>query len=94
MKKSILIHTITRFLSLAIPYSIWFAMYAEAGYKRQTYDLDKLPLYLFFFFSGLIFIEIFWHFHKKNKQKYLSNISILIFFTLLYFILPHRTNFS
>ena len=94
MKKTILKHTIIRFLFLVIPYSIWFAMYAEAGYKRQTYDLDKLPLYLFFFFSGLIFIEIFRHIYDKNKPKYLSNILLLIFFILLYFILPHRTNFN
>lgn len=30
----------------------------------------------------------------RNKPKYWTNIVLLLLFTLLYFILPHRINFN
>ena len=94
MKRAIFKHTLIRFLILAISYFSWFAVFAEFNYKRQPYNADLLILFIFFFFCGLIIIETFWYTSKNNKPKYLSNILLLIFFTFLYFILPHRTNFN
>ena len=88
------IYVLIRFLALAIPYFWWFIVFVKTDYKGQTYDIDVFILYILFLFDGLIFIEIFWQIFKKNKFKYLFNISLLIFFILLYFILPHRENFS
>ena len=94
MTKQIIKHTIIRFLILAIPYFSWFAVYAENNYQGQTYNIDTLILFPFFFFAGLILIETFYLIYKNNKPKYLSNILILTLFLLLYFILPHRDNFN
>lgn len=79
---------------LAIPYFSWFAVFAETNYKGQTYNLDALILYPFFLFYGLIFLEAIWFLYKKNKQKYIINFTLLIFFTLLYFVLPHHTDIN
>ena len=87
-------HTIIRFFTLAIPYFIWFAVYAENGYNRDPYNFDLLILFPFFFFGGLIFIETIWHIFKKNKLKFTINICLILFFIFLYFILPHRDNFK
>ncbi|WP_139329343.1 hypothetical protein [Chryseobacterium ureilyticum] len=87
-------HLLIRFISLAIPYFLWFAMFAEAGYKRQTYDLDMFPLDLFFLLAGLIGLETFYLIYRKQKKQYVMNILLLIFFTVLYFVLPHRDNFN
>lgn len=92
--KKIITYILIRFTILAIPYFAWFALFAEAGYRRQTYDLDLLPLYAFFFLGGLIGIETLFRINRKQKVKYLSNIFLLIFFILLYFVLPHRENFN
>ncbi|MGU3376104.1 hypothetical protein [Chryseobacterium sp. M5A1_1a] len=92
--KTIIKYILIRFIVLAIPYFAWFALYAEAGYKRQTYNLDMLPLDVFFFFGGLISIETLYRIYRKQKTKYLSNILLILFFILLYFILPHRDNFN
>ncbi|HCM34647.1 MULTISPECIES: hypothetical protein [Chryseobacterium] len=92
--KIIIKYILVRFIILAIPYFAWFALFAEAGYHRQTYDLDLLPLYVFFFFGGLIGTETLFRINRKEKAKYLSNILLLIFFILLYFVLPHRENFN
>lgn len=94
MTKQIIKHIIFRFLILAIPYFSWFAVYAENNYHGQTYNLDTVILYPFFFLAGLILIETLSFIYKNNKPKYLSNILILILFLVLYFILPHRDNFN
>ncbi|MEG0927161.1 MULTISPECIES: hypothetical protein [Chryseobacterium] len=89
-----MIYILVRFIMLAIPYFAWFALFAEAGYKRQTYDLDLIPLYVFFFLGGLIGIETLFRINRKEKAKYLSNILLLTFFIFLYFVLPHRDHFN
>lgn len=92
--KTVMIYILVRFIILAIPYFAWFALFAEAGYKRQTYDLDLIPLYVFFFLGGLIAIETFFRINRKERAKYLFNILLLTFFIFLYFVLPHRENFN
>lgn len=87
-------HFFIRFFSLAIPYFVWFAMFAEAGYKRQTYNIDMIPLDLFFLLGGLIGIETLYLIYRKQKKQYVMNILLLIFFMVLYFMLPHRDNFN
>lgn len=94
MSKEIFKYSVVRFLLLAIPYFSWLAVYAENNYHGQTYNIDTLLLFPFFFFAGLISIETLWQIIKNNKPKYYSNISTLILFALLYFILPHRDNFN
>ncbi|OCA69053.1 hypothetical protein BBI01_17735 [Chryseobacterium artocarpi] len=69
-------------------------MFAEAGYKRQTYNIDMIPLDLFFLLAGLIGLETFYLIYRKQKKQYVMNILLLIFFTVLYFVLPHRDNFN
>lgn len=56
---------LARFLALAIPYFWWFVVFVKTDYKGQTYDIDLFILYIFLFFSGLIFIEVF----LANLQK-------------------------
>lgn len=87
-------HFLIRFFSLAIPYFVWFAMFAEAGYKRQNYNIDMIPLDLFFLLGGLIGIETLYLIYRKQKKQYVMNILLLIFFMVLYFMLPHRDNFN
>ena len=94
MTKQIFKYSAIRFLLLAIPYFSWFAVFAENNYHGQTYNIDTLILFPFFFFAGLISLETFWHIFKNDKPKYFSNIMILTLFTVLYFILPHRDNFN
>jgi len=90
LKKPILIYTVIRFLLLSIPYFSWFAVYVNTDYRGLTYNLDAFILYPFFFVYGIIFLESIWHIYKKDKQKYIINLSLLIFFASLYFILPHK----
>jgi|GEM_PF-1955007 len=94
MNNNITKHVLVRFFMLAISYFIWFAMYAENNYHRQTYNLDIIPLNLFFLFFGLFLLETLRLVLKSNKEKYMANICLMVFFVLLYFILPHRTNFN
>lgn len=69
-------------------------MFAENNFHRQTYDLDLLPLYLFFILLGYLFLEtLFWLF-KINNTKIIINVCLILFFVSLYFILPHRESFN
>jgi len=91
MKKNVFKYTLVRFLFLAIPYFSWLAVYVETNYNGLTYNLDAFILYPYFLAYGIILLEAFWHIYKKDKQKYIINFSLIIFFILLYFILPHKT---
>ncbi|GEN69727.1 hypothetical protein DRF57_11905 [Chryseobacterium rhizosphaerae] len=87
-------HILFRLIILLIPYLGFYFMFAESGFNGQTYDLDELPLYLFFALFGYVFVEIFYWKYKKYKNKLIANICLIVFFTLLYFILPHRRYFN
>ncbi|MCT2561529.1 hypothetical protein [Chryseobacterium herbae] len=92
--KKLIKHIILRLVILLIPYLAFYFMYAESGFKGQTYDLDEIPLYLFFMLSVYVFLEAFFWLYKKDKTKLLANLCILLFMALLYFILPHRMYFK
>lgn len=57
MTKQLFKDTSIRFLILAIPYFSWFAVVAKNNYQAQTYNLNTLIVYPFFW-AGLILIEI------------------------------------
>lgn len=69
-------------------------MFAENNFHRQTYDLDLLPLYLFFILLGYVFLEALFWLYRNNRTKLIINVCLIIFFVLLYFILPHRESFN
>ncbi|MBB6370819.1 hypothetical protein [Chryseobacterium shigense] len=92
--KNLVKHIIIRCIILLVPYLGFYFMYAESGFKGQTYDLDEIPLYVFFAVAVYVFLEGFFWLYKKNNTKFLANLCILVFMALLYFILPHRTYFN
>lgn len=86
-------HTVIRFILLAIPYCVFFYMFAESGYKGEEYGLDTLPLYVF---AGLLiyfFVETFFWFRIDFRWKAIINYCLIAFFIMVYFILPHREIF-
>jgi dolichol kinase len=87
-------HILFRFIILLIPYLVFYFMFAESNFKGQTYELDKLPLYLFFALFVYLFAETFLWKYMKNRSKLIANIGLMVFFILLYFILPHRNFFN
>jgi len=87
-------HIAFRLILLLIPYLAFYFMFAESGFKGQTYDIDEIPLYVFFAGWVYIFLETFFWLYKKNRAKLISNIAILLFMVALYFILPHRNYFN
>ncbi len=91
--RKIIKHIIFRLVLLFIPYFIFYFMYAESDFKGQTYDIDEIPLYVFFILSAYVFIETFFWLYKKDFTKLMINIGILLFMAALYFILPHRNYF-
>lgn len=92
--KTAIKHTALRLILLLIPYLAFYFMFAESGFKGQTYDVDEIPLYVFFAVWGYIFLETFFWLYKKNRTKLIINISVLLFMAALYFILPHRNYFN
>ncbi|MCS4301474.1 hypothetical protein DRF65_05260 [Chryseobacterium pennae] len=87
-------HILFRLVILLIPYLGFYFMFAESNFKGQTYELDKLPLYLFFIIFVYVFAETFLWKCMKNKNKLKENVDLIVFFILLYFILPHRDFFT
>lgn len=92
--KKLVKHILFRLIILLIPYLAFYFMYAESGFKGQTYDLDEIPLYLFFILAVYVFLESFFWLYKKNNPKFFASMGVLIFMVLLYFILPHRMYFN
>ncbi|KPE53145.1 hypothetical protein [Chryseobacterium indologenes] len=92
--KILIKHIAFRFILLLIPYLAFYFMYAESGFKGQTYDIDEIPLYVFFTVWVYILVETFFWLYKKNRTKWLSNIAVLLLMAALYFILPHRNYFN
>ncbi|RXM39557.1 hypothetical protein BOQ62_10285 [Chryseobacterium sp. CH21] len=52
-------HILFRLIILMIPYLGFYFMFAKSGFKGRTYDLDEVPLYLFFALFGYVFVETF-----------------------------------
>ncbi|PSK89511.1 hypothetical protein [Taibaiella chishuiensis] len=86
--KKIAQHITIRVLILLVPYLTFCFVFAENNYQRQAYDLDLVPLYLFFILMFALLVEtvvlLF-----RNRAKFLANACILILLLLLYFVLPH-----
>ncbi len=92
--KKVIKHIAFRLILLLIPYLAFYFMFAESGFKGQTYDIDEIPLYLFFAVWVYIFLETFFWLYKKNRAKWTGNIAVLLLMVALYFILPHRNYFN
>lgn len=86
--KKITKHIIIRLLILLVPYLAFCFVFAENNYQRQAYDLDLIPLYLFFVLMFALLVETVVLFFK-NKPKCIANACIFIFLLILYFVLPH-----
>jgi hypothetical protein len=81
-------HIIIRLLILLIPYLAFCFAFAENNYQRQAYNLDLIPLYLFYLLMLILLLEtvVLWF---KNRTKFTANACIFIFLLTLYFVLPH-----
>lgn len=86
--KKIVKHVIIRFLILLVPYLTFSFVFAENNYQRQLYDLDLIPLYLFYVLMFILLVETVILFFK-NKTKCLASAGVFIFMLILYFALPH-----